>query len=228
MTLTDHGGNTSEERTLFTLTQLGLAKRFVARFGRDLHYCYARRCWLHWDDTRWVFDDGSYVEALMKEAINGVFIEAAEASDAKAQKALANFALKMEKRAEQKAALELARSEPGIPIRQEKLDSHQWLLNVQNGTIDLRDCSLREPQREDLLTQVCSIEYDASAKSPRWTKFLEEIVPDSEVRHFLKKAIGYSLTGSTREHLFFICHGRGANGKTLNLPTIWVILGVAC
>lgn len=206
-------------------TQLGLARRFVAQYGEDLRYSYLRRCWLYWDGQRWVYDDGGRVELLMKQAIDLVLIEVVETTNEERRKALLKFALQMERKSEQKGALDLARSEPGIPVALGDLDSDPWLLNVRNGTIDLRTGELREHRRNDLMTYVCDVEYDAQATAPRWLKFLEEIIRDPEVRAFLQKAIGYSLTGDTREHVFFICHGSGANGKSVFFETILRMLG---
>lgn len=211
-------------RPVFNDTQLGLARRFVERFGRNLRYSYARRAWLYWDGRRWTLDDGSRVELWMKNTVDLVFYEAAETASSDERKARVKFALRMEKRTDQKAALELARSEPGIPVDHAQLDSDPWLLNVRNGTIDLRDGSLQEHRREDLMTHLCDLEFDRNAGAPRWDRFLTEIIPDPEVRRFLKKAIGYSLTGDVREHMFFICHGPGANGKTVLFEIVMALL----
>jgi putative DNA primase/helicase len=37
---------------------------------------------------------------------------------------------------------------------------------------------------------------------------------------YLRKAIGYSLTGRTSEKIVFVCFGAGDNGKTTLLTTI--------
>ena len=48
---------------------------------------------------------------------------------------------------------------------------------------------------------------------------------DSELQSFLQRMIGYSLTGSTREHALFFLYGTGANGKSVFLSTIAILLG---
>ena len=47
--------------------------------------------------------------------------------------------------------LEMARSEPGIPILPKEMDRDPWLLNCANGTLELRTGQLREHRREDLV-----------------------------------------------------------------------------
>jgi len=60
----------------------------------------------------------------------------------------------------------LAESEPGIPVRPEELDRNPWLLNCQNGTLNLKTMELYSHRREDLLTNVLAVPYDASAPMP--------------------------------------------------------------
>jgi putative DNA primase/helicase len=42
---------------------------------------------------------------------------------------------------------------------------------------------------------------------------------------FTQRAAGYSFTGDIREHLLFLCHGRGANGKSTLLNALRATLG---
>ena len=43
--------------------------------------------------------------------------------------------------------------------------------------------------------------------------------------HYVQKAVGHSLTGSTEEQCSFFCYGTGRNGKTTFLDTISAITG---
>ncbi|HXH21600.1 MAG TPA: phage/plasmid primase, P4 family [Dehalococcoidia bacterium] len=48
---------------------------------------------------------------------------------------------------------------------------------------------------------------------------------DEELIDFIWKAVGYSLSGDTSEQCLFICHGSGANGKSVFLGTIRALAG---
>jgi putative DNA primase/helicase len=48
---------------------------------------------------------------------------------------------------------------------------------------------------------------------------------DCELQAFLRRVVGYSLTGSIREHALFFCYGTGANGKGVFINTISSLLG---
>jgi putative DNA primase/helicase len=97
---------------------------------------------------------------------------------------------------------------------------------VANGVVDLRTGELREGRREDRITRHTIVAFDAAAASPRWHQFLEEVFDgNKELIEFLRLAVGYSLTGETREQCFFVLHGRGANGKSVFLEVLRHVFG---
>lgn len=122
--------------------------------------------------------------------------------------------------------MELAKSEPGVPVSADQLDAAPWVLNVLNGTLDLRTGQLRPHAREDLLTKLAPVAYDPGALCPTWEAFLSRILAgDVELIRFVQKVIGYSLTGSTQEQCLFILYGAGANGKSTLIQSISALLG---
>lgn len=209
----------------FHLTDAGNAKRLVATHGRDLRWCGPWRVWLVWDGRRWCRDDRHEVERRAKEAILDLYAQAARAKDHHTRQQLTRWAAHSESRTRIHGMISLARSEPGIPVTPGELDQDPWLLNVLNGTIDLRTGELRPHRREDLITKLAPVEFDPDAKAPQWVRFLEEVLPEEEVRAYVQRAVGYTLTGDTREHVLFLLYGTGANGKTTFLEVIRAALG---
>ena len=206
------------------LTDWGNAERLVALHGGDLRFCDPLGKWLTWDGRRWTADATLEVERRAKDMVRSIYSEAAAAQDQKLREALAHHALKSESEAKRKALIASARSEPGIPILPEHLDRDPWLLNVLNGTIDLRTGQLRPHSRGDFITKLAPVHFDPKAECPLWWKFLERILPP-EIVEFVQKAVGYSATGLTREQVFFLLYGLGDNGKTVFLETIGGVLG---
>jgi putative DNA primase/helicase len=49
--------------------------------------------------------------------------------------------------------------------------------------------------------------------------------PEPEMRAYLQRISGYSMTGEIRDQAFFLHHGLGANGKSVWSDTIGVIMG---
>src|SRR5262249_50802118 len=79
---------------------------------------------------------------------------------------------------------------------------------------------------EDYLTKLVPYEYDEKATCPKWLAFLERVVPDPDVRAFLQRAVGYSLTADVGAQVFFFFYGLGANGKSTFLVVIQKMLGI--
>jgi putative DNA primase/helicase len=75
------------------------------------------------------------------------------------------------------------------------------------------------------MTKASPVAYDKTATAPTWDTFLERVVPDADVRRFVQKAIGYSMTGDVSEQVLFFLHGGGANGKSTFLNAILHALG---
>lgn len=125
-----------------------------------------------------------------------------------------------------RAALTLAETEKRIVINAEDLDADSWLLNVANGTLDLRSGELREHAREDLLSKLSPVRRDPDALSTLWERFLERITGgDRELQAFLQRAVGYSLTGDTSEEKLFFAHGPAASGKSTFMEAVKAMLG---
>jgi putative DNA primase/helicase len=217
-------GNGSDSPTRgYNLTDLGNAERFIAHHGEKVRYCYAWRKWLVWTEARWERDDTGRVHRLAKETVRGIYREASDAEDEERRKALAKHAAASESETRIRAMIELAKSE--APISPDQLDADPWLLNTENGTVDLRTGQVREHRREDLITKLAPVEYDPSAMAPIWGAFLERVLPGDELRGFVQRAVGYSATGDTSEQCMFIHHGPGANGKSTFQETLSAALG---
>lgn len=79
--------------------------------------------------------------------------------------------------------------------------------------------------REQLLSKIIPVEYDPEAKCPLFLSFMERIQPVPEMRRFLQRWLGYSLTGLTREQKFAFFYGGGRNGKSVLSDLIAKIAG---
>jgi putative DNA primase/helicase len=207
----------------FNLTDLGNAERFITRHGADVRYCYAWSRWMVWTGTRWERDEGGRVHRLAKETVRGIYQEAAGAEDEDRRKALAKHATRSEAEAKIRAMLELAKSE--VPAFPDEFDSAPWLLNVPNGTVELRTGELREHRREDLLTKMAGTDYNPTAAAPTWAATLEHALPSQELRRFFKKLAGYAFSGDVSEHILAVLYGTGANGKSTILNALLAAAG---
>jgi putative DNA primase/helicase len=208
-------------------TEWGNARRLVRRHGPRIHYVFPWGAWLVFRDGRWVKDVTGELERLAKETVRAIYAEAdAAASDAERQR-LAAWAVKSERATQMlHAMLELARSEPGVPVTPDQLDADPWLLNVANGTLDLRTGALRPHNPGDLITKLAPVAFDSAADCPRWLTFLARVFDGwPDVMAFVQRAVGYALTGCTTEQVLFFLYGLGANGKTTLIEVLRALLG---
>jgi putative DNA primase/helicase len=207
-------------------TDVGNARRFVREHGADFRHCHPWKRDLVYDRRRWRVDDTGQAERWAKETVRRMYAAAAGDGDGDGRKALAEHALESEDARAIAAMVKLARSEPGVPVLPDDLDSDAFLLNVANGTLDLRDARLRPHRRDDLLTKLCPTPFDPDADCPRFLRALDAIFErDRELIRHVQCFGGYCLTGDVREHLTPIAHGAGSNGKTLLFRALLDTLG---
>jgi len=210
----------------FNLTDLGNAERLVDQFGQQIRYCYIRKSWLVWNGKAWVWDSGDRIEGLAKQTVRNIYHEAANETDKTHRDKLVEHAKRSESSLKIKAMINLAQSEPGIPVVIPELDKDPWLFNCVNGTVDLKNGKLLTHRKEDLITVVVPVEYRPKATCRRWLKFLDQVTADdSDLRNYLQRAVGYSLTGNTKIQALFFLFGLGLNGKSTFVTTIRKIVG---
>jgi putative DNA primase/helicase len=209
----------------FPFTDLGNAERLKARHGDDLRYVHKWRDWIIWDGQRWAVDSSGEIDRRANDVARAMLSDAAKVLDDDKRKSLAQWALKSQSRNRLEAMVDRTESLEGISVDPAQLDSDPWLLAVLNGTLDLMKGKRREPRRKDLITKLAPVVYDPDAPATTWLRFLQEIMPDEETREYLKRAVGYCLTGIVSEHVLFMPHGTGANGKSVFLGTLRAVLG---
>jgi P4 family phage/plasmid primase-like protien len=210
------------------LTDVGNAERFAEQHGTDVRFCHAWHKWLSWDGRRWALDNSGEVMRRAKLTARSIYRDASNEPDTEQRKLLVKFATQSERRERLAAMIDLAQSEQPIPVPVDCLDSAAWLLNVENGTIDLMTGRLREHCREDFLTKLCPVEYPVvSGSDPHlWLSFLDRIFAgNNKLIGFLQRLVGMALVGEVLENILPIFYGSGANGKSVFLETICGMLG---
>jgi putative DNA primase/helicase len=191
-----------------------LALRFVERHADDLRYVAVWNRWVQWTGTHWRFDDTKLAFNLAWKVCRGA---AKECNKPKIAVMIAS--------AKAVAAVErLALCDRQIAATIDQWDADPWSLNTSDGVVDLRTGSLKPHDPRAYMTKITAV--GPRGVCPRFLTFLDRIAGgDAELVAYLRRVLGYSLTGLTREHALFFGFGTGANGKSVLMATVAGILG---
>ncbi len=207
------------------LHDIGNGRRFASMHGDKVHQVVAWRKWLIWNGRQWIEDGVREVDRMAKQTAQRIVDESQGVEDERRVRILKHAAHTANK-SRLDAMLSMAASEPGIAVLPDQFDADPWLLNCQNGTIDLRTGELRPHDRADMITKLAPVVFDNTSKCPNFEQFLFRVCGKRQsLVDFLQLALGYSLTGDTREHAVFIPYGSGRNGKSTLLELVADILG---
>ncbi len=207
-------------------TDAGQGEAIAALYAERLRYDHTRARWLCWDQVRWQPDQDGEPARLALTTARQRLAAAARVEDEEKRKRLAKWAIGAESDYRIRCALHMAGITRPLATTADQFDRDPWLLACANGVLDLRTGELRPGQQNDMLTLSTGIAYNPDAPCPRWAQFLQEIFQgDNALIGFIQRAAGHSLTGLTTEQVLFLCHGGGANGKSVFLATLRRVLG---
>ena len=95
------------------------------------------------------------------------------------------------------------------------LDSNPDFLPINNGKkINLKTLEITDRTYNDYFTYYSPVDYITDKLLPNAEKFFKQIQSKKVNREYLRKILGYSLTGRTEGRVFFIWYGYGSNGKS--------------
>lgn len=211
-------------------TELLLGDLVAELYVGRLKYVRERNQFAVWDNRRWRGDSaGDLALAAAQNLARMLLRVAADSEDEDERPRAIEWAMFLSKDRTQRAVLRQASTR--LAIDNADLDRYPFLLNVLNGTIDLRTGDLRPHNPADLISKLVPIEYDPNATCPRFLQFLDEVFihkdggPDTDLVAYMRRFVGYVLTGETSEEVFLILWGDGENGKSKFIEVILLITG---
>jgi P4 family phage/plasmid primase-like protien len=214
------------ERRLYALgytpNDIGNARRFVNRFGRDFRWVVERQEWVYFDGV-WTPSTKGAVETAMRAATQAILRDAWSipntAAHDKARKAWIAWAGQSGMGVHLDRALKIARTMRDMSVSETEFDTHPLLLACPNGYLDLAtdEFTPREKfglrERALLITKLTKATYDPDARSDVLDETFPRFMPDAAMRSDFVTALGYSATGRAKEHAFF-CVGGTKTGKS--------------
>jgi putative DNA primase/helicase len=192
-----------------------LALQFTRAHAGALRYVSPWGKWLIYAGGKWNFDEKLKAFTMARNICRAAGKVVNGKKDAKA---IASAKTRS-------AVISLASSDPVHAASVDQWDVDPWLLNTPGGVIDLRTGIIRPHRAADYMTKMCGVTPDRAMPIPRWSAFLTTVTAnDIELQKYIRRMLGYALTGVTVEHALFFWYGMGANGKGVMMNTVAKIL----
>ena len=188
----------------------GNARLFADIFKDKHRYCSTRKDFMLFDGKRWIDDlEGLSARKSAKELSDALIRYAVTVdTDGKYLKAVTPLCNLRNRNNMLQDSRDLSY------FTNEQLDVNDYILNVQNGTLDLSGDKpiFMEHSPDMLLSKICNVNYEPGAKCEVWEKFINEIMQNDESKiEYLQKIAGLSLTGNTSEETAFILANSGSS-----------------
>lgn len=108
-----------------------------------------------------------------------------------------------------------------------QFDNDDYLLNCQNGVVDLKTGELLKHDQKLFLTRIAPVNYHADAEHKALDKTLKiSFQNDQEMIDYLQKQAGYFIVGGNQDEHLFVWYGPSArNGKSTIANAIARMLG---
>jgi len=214
-----------------TITQLNISDSFIAKFCDEIRYIEGLERWAVYHNTKgWLLDEGlvclnemwrDTLNELERDTPSGLSPHKSKQHQYKRQGSVRKNSVN----AGFSAILSLAQRDKQIRISSDLVDNNPDLLACNSGLIDLTNGTLFAHSQNKVIVKRLPVEYDVTAKCPRWFQFLREVLVDQEVIDYAQKVFGYCLTGRTSLQQMWLLIGSGGNGKSTFLNTLQNLLG---
>ena len=218
----------TKEYPIRSYDDTGNADRFIDRYGHLYKHSYITNKFYIYDGKKWKVDDRGAIRKLIDEMIESIknekVLHSEDVTEEEAREAFQKYYKKTRGTQSKKNIMnELMHRKTVTP---DDFDRDDMLINVANGYIDLTSRELYKHDINKMFSQITNTDYTEKMQPAVWLDFLNDIFAgDKAVIRYIQKALGYSLTGSTREQIMFILFGKGRNGKSIFVETIAEILG---
>ncbi|MEM4168373.1 MAG: phage/plasmid primase, P4 family [Candidatus Caldarchaeum sp.] len=194
-------------------------------FRNRLRYAVHQGKWRYWNGKVWETIGDSRVIHLAREALLEHYRPLLCEQDASRR----NVATRLYKQANQlvrlSAALKILAGRDGVYTKSSEWDRNPWLLNLNNGILDLEKGVLLPHSPEYLCTKLAPVDYSPGANGTKWRQHIQRFLPNPNVRRQVQRYLGSALVGVVSEEVLQIWYGTGANGKTTTVRALLQVLG---
>jgi putative DNA primase/helicase len=194
-------------------TELDAATTFAAQTDGNLRYSP--------ELGQWYRRDVQVFEPIASAVAQGMVCDFVQMAD----RQVGPQARTLKSRSKINAILELTRHQ--VMVKSDIIDHDKNLVGLNDGKVINLSTGNAVPVTEDIfLTKRLGATLDANAECPQWVNFLNQIFDGNQEQvAFVKRAVGYSLSGHVSEQCLFVLIGTGANGKSTFINVLRRVFG---
>lgn len=235
----------------YHLDDTGNANKFYDYFGEYFKYNVTDKVFMYWTGKTWNNDEKEIIKKYANKLIDITrdeipsieknieeYTKQGETEKAELEeeylKAFKKNLTRMSNKAGKDAMISEFKVLKQISAKSDEFNNDKFLLNTDSGIVNLKTGDLQPFDYNAMISKNtnCKIEF---APPYEWIKFLEsifyrgdtpeKILETKEIIHFIKTALGYSLTADCSEQGLFLLYGDGSNGKSTFVEQISYMLG---
>ena len=224
-------------------TEIGIAEKVIEKHGDKIKWCETWKKWLCFNGKYWDKDnEEKRARNAIENTLKTLIAETAkklkdipeeedgeegskESSEGKENKLKEKIKTYVSYLSNTKFNSVCNLMKTKCSVAPDVFDTNKYLFNLKNGTMNLKTGKLKKHDKEDYITKISDISYKPKAKTKEWENFLKQVIRDQQTINYLQKAVGYTLTGSTKEECLHFLYGSGRNGKTTFTQVIEKLLG---
>ena len=186
-----------------------------------------QNCWLYYNGKVWQ-EGTKFVQNELKKFIR--FLETnVKKLPKKHRKAYLQMVKKLTTYTKRKNIIEDTKSE--FNFQREDFDKQTELINLKNGTYNLKTGELQEFNPNDKMTLIANCNYNPDADQTVWLQFINEIFQNNQdLIEYVQRVCGYLLYfRPIEECVFFLIGYKTRNGKSTFIEAIKTAFGTyAC
>jgi len=202
------------------VTEAKMGIQFAECLKDKAVYVIETKQWMIWTGSFWQADLCNNIQNLAYQFVQDVKLTLSEKGSINDARELSSF--ESLNRLQNISAFASTR----LSISASLFDADPMILATRTDWVNLETGTANAPDPKILISKASDVNFGVAATCPRFEQFVNDIFEgDSELISFVRRAIGYSLTGSTSEQCLFIMIGDGANGKSTFINVIKNLLG---